>query len=308
MSWIKMRIELQTHPKVVRILSAMRPQSVRSATDKFWIIGGLHAVWCVFDMHSEDGVLVGYTPEALDHIIGLPGIADAMMEVGWLEYDGAQTLTLPEFDEHNSQSAKRRAEDQKRKKYGRKSASRPQSVRNLSASEADISRKICGPEKEKEKEVNQNPKEAQQQASTVVGVQQPLNVASPVSRSVEIAVYLRQRGIVGANSANPNISAWGDDVRVTNEILDAALSVVASRQLEKPVGPNYLVGIIADLLPPKPAKSAVKASEDGWRRSPKGIESKASELGIYPRPGESHDALRERCESTLRKREQGAEA
>ena len=308
MSWIKMRIELQTHPKVVRILSAMRPHSVRSATDKFWIIGGLHAVWCVFDMHSEDGVLVGYTPEALDHIIGLPGISGAMMEVGWLEYDGAQTLILPEFDEHNSQSAKRRAEDQKRKKSGRKSASRPQSVRNLSASDADISRKICGPEKEKEKEVNQNPKEEQQQASTVVGVQQALNVASPVSRSVEIAVYLRQRGIVGANSANPNISAWGDDVRVTNEILDAALSVVASRRLEKPVGPNYLVGIIADLLAPKPAKSAVKANEDGWRRSPKGIESKASELGIYPRPGESHDALRERCESTLRKREQGAEA
>lgn len=148
-----MRVELQTHPKVVRILSAMRPQSVRSATDKFWVIGGLHAVWCVFDTHSEDGVLVGYTPEALDHVIGLPGIAAAMMEVGWLEYDGAQTLVLPEFDEHNSQSAKRRAEDQKRKKAARKSDPRPQSVRNLSANEEDISRKNCGLEKEKEKEL-----------------------------------------------------------------------------------------------------------------------------------------------------------
>lgn len=154
MSWIKMRVELQTHPKVVRILSAMRPQSVRQPTDKFWVIGGLHAVWCVFDTHSEDGILVGYTPDTLDHIIGLPGISDAMMAVGWLMYDGVETLTLPEFDEHNSQSAKRRAEDQKRKKVARKSAICPQSVRNLSAEEEDISRKNCGLEKEKEKEIS----------------------------------------------------------------------------------------------------------------------------------------------------------
>ena len=301
MSWIKMRIELQTHPKVVRILSAMRPHSVRQSTDKFWVIGGLHAVWCVFDTHSEDGVLLGYTPETLDHIIGLPGISDAMIAVGWLHYDGFETLVLPEFDEHNSQSAKRRAEDQKRKKHGRKSIVRPKSVRNLSSEESDIPRKICGLEKEKEKEKEVNLKEEKQQVSNVVGVQQSLNIASPVSRSIEIAVYLRQRGIVGANSTNPNIAAWGDDVRVTNEILDATLSIVAARGLDKPVGPNYLVGIIADLLAPKPAKSAVKANEDGWRRSPTGIENKASELGIYPRPGESHDALRERCESEIRR-------
>lgn len=291
-----MRCDLQTHPKIVRILSATK-------ADKFRVIGGLHAVWSVFDTHSVDGMLFGYTPDTLDHVIGWGGFSKAMISVGWLAYDGAETLTLPEFGEHNGKSGKRRAEDQKRKRNGRKDEECPQEVRNKSGQDADEKRTR---EEKRREEVNQNPKEAQQQASTVVGVQQPLNVASPVSRSVEIAVYLRQRGIVGANSANPNVSAWGDDVRVTNEILDAALSVVASRQLEKPVGPNYLVGIIADLLAPKPAKSAVKANEDGWRRSPKGIESKASELGIYPRPGESHDTLRERCESKLRKLEQGA--
>jgi hypothetical protein len=89
------------------------------------------------------------------------------------------------------------------------------------------------------------------------GPEEKPNVASPASRSVEIAVYLRQRGIVGSNSANPNISAWGDDVRVTNEILDAALSVVAARvssgALARMPGPNYLQAIIADLLNPKAA-------------------------------------------------------
>lgn len=125
--WIKMRLDLQTHPKVVRILSA-------TGSDKFRVIGGLHAVWGVFDTHSSDGRLFGYTPETLDHIIGWSGFSDAMMAVGWLDMDGSETLILPDFDEHNGKSGKRRAEDQKRKRNNRENR---QSVRNLSANEPD---------------------------------------------------------------------------------------------------------------------------------------------------------------------------
>lgn len=139
--WIKLRVDLQSHPKIVRILSATK-------SDKFRAIGGLHAVWSVFDTHSVDGVLDGYSPDALDHVIGWQGFADAMIAVGWLHFDGSQTLSLPEFDEHNGQSAKRRAEDQKRKKSSRKS---PQSVRNLSAKETDETRdKVRTRERERE--------------------------------------------------------------------------------------------------------------------------------------------------------------
>lgn len=120
--WIKMRLDLQTHPKVVRILSA-------TESDKFRVIGGLHAVWAVFDQHSEDGVLRGYTPELMDHVIGWPGFSRAMIEVDWLQAPEEKTLVMPEFESHNGRSGKRRAEDQKRKKASRK---RPQSVRNLS--------------------------------------------------------------------------------------------------------------------------------------------------------------------------------
>jgi hypothetical protein len=129
MSWIKMRADLQTHPKVVRISSALKADTLRT-------IGGLHATWSIFDTHSEDGNLAGYTCSALDELIGWPGFAKALESVGWLETlsDG---LFLPRFLEHNGQSAKRRAED---------------SVRKMSARKADIFRKICGPEKEKEKE------------------------------------------------------------------------------------------------------------------------------------------------------------
>ena len=148
MSWIKMRHELQTHPKIFRILSALKadksPQSVRNLsatkTETFSVVGGLHAVWSVFDQHSEDGVLRGYTPEVLDQTIGWDGFSEAMMSVGWLAFDDAQTLTLPEFGEHNGKSAKRRAEDQKRKTGQRLSEKNPQTVRDLSADDADKKR------------------------------------------------------------------------------------------------------------------------------------------------------------------------
>jgi hypothetical protein len=128
--WIKMRVDLQTHPKVVRILSATK-------ADKFRAIGGLHAVWSVFDTHSVDGNLYGYTPETLDHIIGWQGFSAALLTVGWLAFDGKETLSLPEFTEHNGQSGKRRAEDQKRKRDGRRS---PVPVRQESGQIADTMR------------------------------------------------------------------------------------------------------------------------------------------------------------------------
>lgn len=140
--WIKMRIELQTHPKTVRIMSATQ-------SDKFRVIGGLHAVWSVFDAHSEDGKLKGYTPDLMDQVIGWTGFARAMEAVGWLVYDGLETLAMPEFEEHNGKSGKRRAEDQKRKRESRKS------VRNLSGEDAD--EKLTREEKRREEDTYTSP-------------------------------------------------------------------------------------------------------------------------------------------------------
>lgn len=157
--WIKMRSDLQSHPKVVRILSAVRPQDVLTPSDKFRVIGGLHAVWSIFDKHSIDGKLNGYSPSILNGIIGWEGFAEAMIGVNWLAFDGIETVTVPEFEEHNGSSAKRRAEDQKRKRNARNSsASCPQDVRITSASgpqsvrnEPDNIDAKVGLEKEKEK-------------------------------------------------------------------------------------------------------------------------------------------------------------
>jgi len=109
--WIKMRADLRRHPKVVRMVSAL-------SADRLRVVGGLHAVWSLFDAHSADGTLDGYTAEALDDYIGWPGFCAAMVLVGWLEENG-ESLTTPRFDEHNGQSAKRRATETQRKRMAR---------------------------------------------------------------------------------------------------------------------------------------------------------------------------------------------
>ena len=124
--WIKMRADLRTHPKVVRIASALK-------ADRLRVVGGLHAVWCLFDAHSIDGLLDGYTLEALDDLIGFPGFGAGMESVGWLEVDG-DSLCTPRFDEHNGQSAKRRATETQRKRDERK-ASAPNADKTRSREE-----------------------------------------------------------------------------------------------------------------------------------------------------------------------------
>jgi hypothetical protein len=120
--WIKMRSDLFTHPKVVRISSALKADTLRT-------VGGLMSAWCLFDAHSIDGNMDGYTPQDLDNHLRWPGFSAQIIAVGWLiETDSG--LVMPRFDSHNGQSAKRRSQDSDRKK----------AVRKTSASEADKKR------------------------------------------------------------------------------------------------------------------------------------------------------------------------
>lgn len=120
--WIKMRADLHTHPKVVRIASALD-------ADRLRVVGALHATWCLFDAHSVDGELEGYSPKTLNDMIGFEGFAQALITVGWLESTDV-SLCMPRFSEHNGQSAKRRAQE----------ADRKRNVRKMSASDADKKR------------------------------------------------------------------------------------------------------------------------------------------------------------------------
>lgn len=137
-----MRMDLRNHPKVVRMASALK-------ADRLRVIGGLWAVWCVFDMHSPDGLLEGYTLQTVDDDLGWRGFGAAMQAVGWLIEDESG-LQMPRFDEHNGKSAKRRSQETERKRDGRKADKSPQDERKLSASNADKQQTKSGLEEEEE--------------------------------------------------------------------------------------------------------------------------------------------------------------
>lgn len=125
--WLKMRVGLRRHPKVVHIVSALK-------ADRLRVVGALHAVWSVFDEHSVDGILPGYSFEMMDEEIGFPGFSAAMHGINWLDRDGDCGLVMPEFSKHNGASAKRRAQESDRKKGER------EAVRKVSASDTDEKR------------------------------------------------------------------------------------------------------------------------------------------------------------------------
>lgn len=153
--WIKMRVDLRTHPKVVRMASALR-------ADKLRVIGGLFAVWAIFDAHSGDGVLEGYTFRAIDDELNWKGFAQAMSSIDWLIDAEGAGLMAPRFEEHNGQSAKRRAMETERKRLEREAEKQAQIDRAMSACDADKS--VTREEKSREEEIQEEPNGSRRQA------------------------------------------------------------------------------------------------------------------------------------------------
>lgn len=133
MAWIKMSVELTTHPRVMQMAALLR-------SEKHRVIGGLLHVWGIFDAHTEDGILNGYTPEFLDKTIGWKGFSRAMISIGWLSQISPNCLSVKDYEEHNGTSAKRRAQDASRKAAAARSSKNPPKLREDSAFEAESSR------------------------------------------------------------------------------------------------------------------------------------------------------------------------
>ena len=104
--WIKMEKATPDKPEVIAIAS-------RLGIDPDAAFGKLFRVWCWFDSHTIDGNAVGVTFSFLDRIAGVTGFAEQMALAGWLIENGS-TLSLPNFEYHNGESAKKRAVTQKR--------------------------------------------------------------------------------------------------------------------------------------------------------------------------------------------------
>lgn len=105
-SWMKVEKNTPEKPEVFALASLLSidPEQAFAKCFKFWR-------WA--DSHIADGNAFGVTKSAVDALVGRDGFAEAMVNVGWLEFDG-KLMRVPEFDRHMSQSAKTRGLTQKR--------------------------------------------------------------------------------------------------------------------------------------------------------------------------------------------------
>ncbi|MFI4861755.1 MAG: hypothetical protein ACIAXF_13875 [Phycisphaerales bacterium JB063] len=139
--WIKMELATPEKPEVMAIAAAM------GWDDPDLAVGKLFKLWRWFDQHTESGNAASVTPALLNRVIGVTGFAEACAAVGWLEVNG-DGVTLPNFDRHNGNTAKRRCQ----------TAKRASALRGRDKSNAPSVTK-CAPREEKRREEKSKDKE-----------------------------------------------------------------------------------------------------------------------------------------------------
>ena len=104
--WIKMRSNIDHDWRVVRMAELL-------GLPELHVVGCLWKVWSWADQNTVDGNAICVTDVTLERYTGVTGFAYAMREVGWLKGENG-ALCLPNFEEHNGQTAKKRAQTQVR--------------------------------------------------------------------------------------------------------------------------------------------------------------------------------------------------
>lgn len=106
--WIKVEVATADKPEVLRIARILK-------IDQDAAFGKLIRLWSWMDANSVDGVVDGVVDADVDRLCHCTGFTEACVSVGWLYYDAeAERMTLPNFDRHNGETAKKRASKNRR--------------------------------------------------------------------------------------------------------------------------------------------------------------------------------------------------
>jgi len=100
-NWIKLRHDLIDAPEIRRL-------SKSCGVTRDDVYGKLFRLWSWFDRHSHQGRVADETVDLVDEIVGHSGFAAALVSVGWLAEDQGG-IVIPNWDRHNSETAKERA-------------------------------------------------------------------------------------------------------------------------------------------------------------------------------------------------------
>jgi len=132
--WIPVSKSLSSKMEVMTIAG-------RTGRNRHEVVGLLVDFWAWVDEESLDGRLPGLTIDALLGLFPATDLAfwDAVIKSGWLLCDDTG-LTIPNHERWFGRSAKRRLQENERKKAERAASEHPQNDRKPSASDADKKR------------------------------------------------------------------------------------------------------------------------------------------------------------------------
>lgn len=136
MAWIKFEHETLDKQEMSQI-AALLDIDIDSA------VGKCLRLWVWADQQSVDGDALSVTQAFIDRITFQPGFAKALLSVGWLDgRDGR--YSIPNFDRHNGETAKKRAQ----------TAKRMAAKRNKCDAKSDATSVTNGAPRERERERN----------------------------------------------------------------------------------------------------------------------------------------------------------
>jgi hypothetical protein len=104
--WIKIEHSLPDKPEVMEMASIL-------GIDADAVVGKLIRVWTWFDNHTDDGDAPVTVRALLNRCTGVSDFVSAMEQVGWIT-DLNGRLNVSRFDRHNGQTAKTRANTNRR--------------------------------------------------------------------------------------------------------------------------------------------------------------------------------------------------
>lgn len=139
-NWIKFSTDTPEKPEILEIAGTLD-------IDPDAVVGKLIRIWIWYDQHTVDGNAASVTSvtlmKRLDMSVGVTGFCKAAIKAGWMmEEDGK--LILPNFDRHNGETAKRRAQ----------TANRVQKNRAKKRNDVSVTKAL--PEEEEEEDIKKD--------------------------------------------------------------------------------------------------------------------------------------------------------
>jgi len=168
--------------------------------------GKVFRVWAWFDEHTENGNAPSVTKRLLDRQVGVTGFCDAMLQARWMtEKDGV--ISLPSFDKHNGNTAKKRANTNKRVAQHRENKGKSE------CNAEGVTKSVTREEKRREDIKEKNKKEKRPTAS-------PLNFNKWPSQPDKQLLddWLKQRKSKKASNTQRAIDAIGKQITKASEM------------------------------------------------------------------------------------------